>query len=218
MVRSFCVIPHAVYSFFINSTLTICSIRGITIIVKGIRDPERQDSMQGACRRQNLQMISIYKEVVIMLMPMLWNNNRGDDFWGLTNWDTVDHMFHDFWGNTLESTQAMKTDVIEEEKDYKVQAELPGFRKEDIHVDMKDGNLTISASHKEDNDKKDEKTGKYIRRERREASFQRSFYVGETVKPEDITAKYENGVLTLVVPKLQPQVEQKEEPKKIEIK
>lgn len=153
-----------------------------------------------------------------MFMPMLWNNNRNDEFFVPASFNAMDRMFDDFWGNTLQSTQAMKTDVIEEEKDYKVQAELPGFQKEDLHVDMKDGNLTISAVHKENKDEKDEKTGKYIRRERREASYRRSFYVGEDLKPEDIQASYENGVLTLVVPKPQVQVAQKEEPKRIEIR
>ena len=152
-----------------------------------------------------------------MLMPMLWNDNRNDDFFGVAPFDAMDHMFNDFWGSTLKSTQAMKTDVIEEEKDYKVQAELPGFQKEDLHVDMKDGNLTISAAHSENKDEKDEKTGKYIRRERREASYQRTFRVGDHLKPEDISAKYENGVLTVIVPKPQVQVEQREEPKRIAI-
>lgn len=153
------------------------------------------------------------KEVVIMLMPMVWN-----DFDVVDPFTEMDNLFNTVFTNTLEPTKAMRTDVTEEDKDYKLEAELPGFNKEDIGVDLKDGVLTIHAAHKENKDQKDEKSGKYIRRERSEASYQRSFTVGEDVKPEDITAKYENGVLTLTIPKKEEAIEQKEEPKKIEIK
>jgi HSP20 family molecular chaperone IbpA len=110
----------------------------------------------------------------------------------------------------------MKTDVIEEDNDYKLKADLPGFNKEDIGIDLKDGVLTIQASHKENNDEKDSK-GKYVRKERREMSYHRSFTVGDDMKPEDINAAYENGVLTVILPK--KQLEQKnEDVKRIEIK
>lgn len=145
---------------------------------------------------------------------MLWRDDNDD--YGMSPFDAMDRMFSDFWGNGLETTHSMKTDVIEGDHDYKLQAELPGFNKEDLHVDLKDGNLTISASHKENNDEKDQ-NGRYIRRERREASYQRSFYVGDEYKPEDIAAKYDNGVLTVTLPKKEAAVEQKEEPKRIEI-
>lgn len=148
-----------------------------------------------------------------MLMPMLWSDN---DNYDVTPFDAMDRMFNDFWGNSLESTHSMKTDVIESDHDYKLQADLPGFNKEDLHVDLKNGNLTISASHKENNDQKDD-NGRYIRRERKAASYQRSFYVGDEYKPEDVSAKYDNGVLTVTLPKKNVAVEQKEEPKKIEV-
>lgn len=145
---------------------------------------------------------------------MLWRNDNDVDF--MSPFDAMDRAFNDFWGNGLETTHSMKTDVIEGDHDYKLQAELPGFNKEDLHVDLKNGNLTISASHKENNDEKDS-NGRYIRRERRAASYQRSFYVGDDYKPEDISAKYDNGVLTVTLPKKEAVVEQKEEPKRIEI-
>lgn len=121
--------------------------------------------------------------------------------------DPVDRMFHDFWEDGLQATSSMKTDVVESDHDYKVTAEFPGFNKEDIQVDVKGGNLIISASHKEDNDQKDSK-GRYIRRERRAASYHRSFHLGDEYKPEDVTAKFENGVLTLTIPKKGQVVEQ----------
>ena len=65
---------------------------------------------------------------------------------------------------------------------------------------LADGVLTVNAHHEGNEDKKEEKTGKYLRRERTEASYERSFEVGGDVKPEEITAKYENGVLSLNVP------------------
>ena len=92
---------------------------------------------------------------------------------------------------------------------YELDVDMPGFSKEDIKVELKDGYLTISASTKKDNDEKDE-NGKYIRRERYMGSCSRSFQVGDSVKQEDIKAKFENGILKLSVPKeeAQPKVEE----------
>lgn len=94
----------------------------------------------------------------------------------------------------------MKTDVKETESGYQVAVEMPGYDKSEISVELDKGYLTITAAKGLDKDEKDE-NGKYIRRERYAGSMQRSFYVGESVKQEDIKAKYENGVLTLGVPK-----------------
>ncbi|MGN0306862.1 MAG: Hsp20/alpha crystallin family protein, partial [Lachnospiraceae bacterium] len=78
--------------------------------------------------------------------------------------------------------------------------ELPGFNKEDISAELKDGYLTIKAQTDESNDQKD-KEGRYIRRERYYGSCSRSFYVGDRITQEDIKAKFENGILKLHVPK-----------------
>ena len=80
--------------------------------------------------------------------------------------------------------------------------DLPGFKKDEIKVQLKDGYLTLSAAKGLDKDEQDKK-GNYIRRERYAGSMSRSFYVGENMKEEDIHAKYENGILTLDVPKEQ---------------
>ncbi len=151
-------------------------------------------------------------------MPMLWSNN--DIF------DEMDSLFNDsFFGGScraprtakqFESTTGlMRTDVIEKEDSYQLEAELPGFNKEDISIDLKNDTLTISASHNENKDEKDE-NGKYIRRERRSSSFQRSFHV-EGLKPEDIIAQYRNGILTVNLPKKEA-IPEKEEAIKIEVK
>ena len=94
----------------------------------------------------------------------------------------------------------MKTDVRELPDTYEVDVDLPGFKKDEITVDLKNGYLTIGASKGLDKDQSDE-NGKYIRRERYAGVCSRSFYVGENVRPEEIGAKYEDGILRLSVPK-----------------
>ena len=93
----------------------------------------------------------------------------------------------------------MKTDVRETENTYEVDIDLPGFKKDEIDVDLKDGYLTISASKGLDKDQKD-KEGKYIRQERYAGAMSRSFYVGD-IQPEQISAKYEDGILKISLPK-----------------
>ncbi len=120
-----------------------------------------------------------------------------------------DNAFRDFWGNNeLERHDAFRTDVIDQGDSYLLQAELPGFQKEDINIDLKNDLLTISASHKEEKDEEDK--NKYIRRERYSGTCSRSFYVGEDVKQEDIKAKFENGTLKLSIPKKEAIPEKKE--------
>ena len=94
----------------------------------------------------------------------------------------------------------MKTDVRELEDTYEVDVDLPGFKKDEITVDLKNGYLTIGASKGLDKDQSDQ-NGKYLRRERYAGVCSRSFYVGENVRPEEIGAKYEDGILRLSVPK-----------------
>lgn len=94
----------------------------------------------------------------------------------------------------------MKTDVRETENTYELDIDLPGFKKDEISVELKDGYLTISAAKGLDKDESD-KNGKFIRQERYTGACSRSFYVGSSIQPEDIGAKYEGGVLCLSVPK-----------------
>ncbi len=110
----------------------------------------------------------------------------------------------------------MKTDVQEHEDSYEVDVELPGFRKEELSLELKDGYLVIGASKEVSDEEKDESTGRYVRRERYSGSMSRSFYIGEDVRQEDIRAKYENGVLQLTVPK-KDKTPKAEEKKYIEI-
>ena len=136
-----------------------------------------------------------------MMMPSIFGENLFDDDW-------MNFPFEqDFWGkkNPLYGKHAknmMKTDIREHDEGYEVDIDLPGFKKDEIKVQLKDGYLTLSAAKGLDKDAKD-KEGNYIRRERYAGSMSRSFYVGENMKEEDIHAKYENGILTLDVPKEQ---------------
>ena len=87
--------------------------------------------------------------------------------------------------------------------------DLPGFKKEEISVSLENGCLTITAAKGLDQDEQEKETGRYIRRERYAGACQRSFYVGEDIKQEDIKAEFKHGVLKLLIPKETPKVEQK---------
>ncbi|WP_294500092.1 Hsp20/alpha crystallin family protein [uncultured Gemmiger sp.] len=94
----------------------------------------------------------------------------------------------------------MKTDVRETDNGYEVDIDLPGFKKDEVKIDLKDGYLTISAAKGLDKDEKDKK-GRYIRQERYAGQCSRSFYVGDNVEPKDVHAKFEDGILKLTLPK-----------------
>ena len=94
----------------------------------------------------------------------------------------------------------MKTDVRELDGSYEIDIDLPGFKKDEVDIQLQDGCLTISAAKGLDKDEKD-KQGRYIRQERYAGSVSRSFYVGEDVKPADVKASFEDGILKLSVPK-----------------
>lgn len=117
--------------------------------------------------------------------------------------DLFDEMFKDpFFDRAFDNgtAQLMKTDVREKDNGYLVDVELPGYAKEDIKAELKDGYLTITANRNENKDEKDD-NGRYIRRERYTGTCKRSFYVGENVKQEDIKAGFKDGILRIAVPK-----------------
>ena len=116
--------------------------------------------------------------------------------------DTFDNFARDFFRKSNADLPAFRTDIRDTGDSYVLEAELPGFKKEDIALDLKDGILTITASHSESSEQKDAE-GTYIRRERRYGSFQRSFDV-TGIDESGITAAYESGVLALTLPKSKP--------------
>jgi len=116
------------------------------------------------------------------------------------NFFDVPSIFNDFFNDSVfgfGDFHSIRADIKENEKEYIIEAEIPGVKKEDIKLDLRDDRLTISVERSEET--KEERSN-YIRRERRYGSISRSFYV-ENVKNEDVTAKYENGILSIVLPK-----------------
>ena len=136
-----------------------------------------------------------------MMLPTIFGENLFDDF--------MDDAFErNFFGgrNPLygkHSKNLMKTDVKETETGYELDIDLPGFKKDEISAHLEDGYLTVSAAKGVDKDEKDNE-GRYIRRERYSGSMTRCFYVGNAVTEEDIKAKYEDGILSLSIPKKDP--------------
>lgn len=94
----------------------------------------------------------------------------------------------------------MKTDVRETDNTYELDVDLPGFKKDEVQLDLKDGYLTISAAKGLDKDQVDKK-GKYIRQERYAGACSRNFFVGEGIEPRDVSAKFEDGILRVSLPK-----------------
>lgn len=132
-----------------------------------------------------------------MMMPSIFSESLMDDFFGFP----FEKM--DFPGITKRSSNTnglMQTDVVEQENQYEITMNLPGFKKEDVQGELKDGYLLVTAKTQSVNDEKD-KAGKYIRRERYSGTCSRNFYVGDAVTQDDIKAKFEDGVLTIHVPK-----------------
>lgn len=136
-----------------------------------------------------------------MLMPSIFGDVLLDDFFGTPAKET----YH----RPVNANSLMQTDIKEFEDAYQVTMNLPGYQKEDVKGEVKDGYLVITAQTSSAQDQK-EQGGRYIRRERYSGSCSRSFYVGEQITEQDIKAKFENGTLKLTIPKKDPakQVEQ----------
>ena len=127
------------------------------------------------------------------------------NFGALSFNDFVDDMFSSpFFRGSRTQMPSMKTDIKEKDGMYLLDIDLPGFEKENIKAELNDGYLTISATRNTSEDKSDEESG-YVYRERSCGSCSRSFYVGNSVKEEDIKAAYNNGTLSLTFPKEAPQ-------------
>ena len=132
------------------------------------------------------------------MLPGIFGENLFDEFFtdpfGLTRGSEVsDHLY----GKNAKNL--MKTDIREKDNSYELDIDLPGFKKDELNIDLSNGYLTIQAAKGLDKDEQD-KDGRYIRRERYAGSMSRSFYVGD-VKPEEVSAKFEDGILRLDLPK-----------------
>ena len=139
-----------------------------------------------------------------MYMPSIFGESLFDDMF------PFDDSFFTSKKNPLygkNASRVMKTDIKENEGSYELDIDLPGFKKDEITVELKDGYLTVSAAKGLDKDEEDKK-GKYIRKERYAGALSRTFYLGEEIREEEIKAKFENGILSVSIPK--------EEEKKVE--
>ena len=133
-----------------------------------------------------------------MLAPSIFGENLFDDWFDFPGFRGLGRVENKLYGDR--AGRLMKTDVHEKDGQYDMDIDLPGFKKEDIRVELHDGYLQVSAVKGLNEEEKDEK-GKLIRQERYSGSMQRSFYVGESIKQEDVKAKFEQGVLKLSFPK-----------------
>ena len=146
-----------------------------------------------------------------MLMPSIFGENLFDDWFDeFPFYDDRDmrRMEKKLYGRR--AGNLMKTDVQELKDSYKVEVDLPGFKKDEVKVQLEDGYLTISAAKGLDKDEKEKETGHYIRKERYAGACMRSFYVGDAVTEKDIKAEFKHGILTLSIPKMEakPEVDQ----------
>lgn len=127
-----------------------------------------------------------------MLMPSIFSRDFMDDLFDMPQRT---------YTKSYSANGLMKTDIKESEEGFTIEMDLPGFCREDISAELKDGYLTVTATAKKAEENASDKKEKYVQKERFHATCNRSFYVGDNMKQEDIKAKYENGVLTLQVPK-----------------
>ena len=130
-----------------------------------------------------------------MLIPSIFGENLFNDDWMNFGFPEVDKALYG-----KHASHEMKTDVKETDSGYEVDIDLPGFKKDEINVQLDNGYLSISAAKGLDKEEKN-KEGKYIRKERYAGAMSRSFYVGDALTQEDIKAKYESGMLRLSIPK-----------------
>lgn len=140
-----------------------------------------------------------------MMAPSIWTEDFFDDF--MRNFPFYDdrevkRMEKKLYGRR--GKNVMKTDIQETDKDYILEMDLPGFSKDEVKVSLENGYLTISAAKGLNKDEKEKKNGRYIRRERYAGACQRSFYVGENISQDDISAEFKHGILKLFIPKKEP--------------
>ena len=136
-----------------------------------------------------------------MLMNSIFGEDLFDEFFAdpFFSDNALRKVDHKLYGHNAKNL--MKTDVQETDGGYKLEVDLPGFKKEEITAGLENGFLTIRAAKGLDQDETENKTNKYIRRERYVGVCERSFYVGDALTEEDIKGQFQHGVLTLYIPK-----------------
>ena len=133
------------------------------------------------------------------MLPSIFRDNLFDDMFDFDDFDKeFNRMMRPLYGKHAQNM--MKTDVRETDNSYELDIDLPGFKKDEIKVELDNGYLSISAAKGLDKDE-EKKDGKYIRRERYAGAMNRTFYVGDNLTQQDIQAKFEDGILKISVPK-----------------
>ena len=132
------------------------------------------------------------------MLPSIFRDNLFDDMFDFDFDKEFNRMMRPLYGKHAQNM--MKTDVRETDNSYELDIDLPGFKKDEIKVELDNGYLSISASKGLDKDEEN-KNGKYIRRERYAGAMNRTFYVGDNLTQQDIQAKFEDGILKISVPK-----------------
>ena len=137
-----------------------------------------------------------------MLMPSIFGENMFDDVMdGFPFFDDGEMRKAEKKLYGRRSKNLMKTDIKETENSYQLEMDLPGFKKDEVSASLENGYLTIRAVKGLDQDEQEKKSGRYIRRERYAGACERSFYVGENLKQEDIKGEFRHGILKLTIPK-----------------
>lgn len=136
-----------------------------------------------------------------MLLPSIFGENLFDEMMNFDFDKEFEKMTRPLYGK--HAANMMKTDVRQTENSYELDIDLPGFKKDEITVQLDNGYLNITAAKGLDKDE-EKKDGQYIRRERYAGSMSRTFYVGDTLTQNDVHAKFEDGILKLSVPKQEP--------------
>ena len=136
------------------------------------------------------------------MLPTVFGENLFDDFFDDAFLAPVFHTRNPLYGK--HAAHVMKTDIREKDGSYELDVDLPGFKKDEVQLNLENGYLTISASKGVDKDEKDSE-GRYLRRERYSGQCSRSFYVGDALQPSDLSATFEDGILRISMPKSAPQ-------------
>lgn len=202
--------------------MTLFCVRVITQIEQRKGNKTRDSEMSCLCefpetswfQRTRSQQVIERKGVICMLRPSIFGESLFDEFFDfpafpdLSEFEKMENQMNKkLYGRHAKNM--MKVDIKDREDSYEMDMDLPGFKKEEISASLEDGCLTITAAKGLDQDEQEKDTGRYIRRERYAGACQRSFYVGEDIKQEDIKAEFKHGVLKLLIPKETPKVEQK---------
>ena len=142
-----------------------------------------------------------------MFYPTLFKDDLFDDFFSFPSFRDVDNIDRKLYGK--HASGLMKTDVHENEGNYELDIDLPGFKKDEITLTLDNGYLVVGAAKSVNEDEKDSR-GKLLRQERFSGAMQRSFYVGDAIQETDVKAKFEDGVLRLTFPKeKEPEIPEK---------